>query len=50
MEVYPYNCRAQGNGVRLGNRDVAPIATLQSWPQEDQMYVMVLAPGAPPQV
>ena len=34
----------------LGNRDVAPVAALQSRPRERQMYVTVLAPGDPPQV
>ena len=32
--------------VKLDNRDVAPVATLQSRPRERQMYVTVLAPGA----
>ena len=44
------NCRAQRSGARLGNCDVAPVAALQSSPRERQMYVTVLAPGAPPQV
>ena len=40
------NCRAQQSGARLANRDVA-YTMLQSRPQERQMYVMVLTPGAP---
>ena len=53
------NCQVQQSGARLGNRDVAPsgdltrwywVAVLQSWPQERQMYVTVLASGGPPQV
>ena len=42
------NCRAQRNKARLGNRDVAPVAVLQSRPREREMYVMVLATGDPP--
>ena len=47
----------QQSGVRLGNCDVVPggditlwylVATLQSWPQERQMYVTVLDPGGSP--
>ena len=34
--------------MRLANRDVAPVAALQSWPRERQMYVTVLDPGGPP--
>ena len=44
---FQFNCRAQRSGVRLGNRDVAPVAALQSWPRECQMYVTVLAPRGP---
>ena len=40
-----YICRAQ---QRLVERDVAPVAVLQSWPREHQMYVTVLVPGGPP--
>ena len=42
------HCQAQRSGARLGNRDIAPVATLQSRPQERQMYVTVLAPGGLP--
>ena len=37
----------QQSEARLSNRDVAPVAALQSRPQERQMYVTVLAPGIP---
>ena len=40
------HCRAQRSGARLGNHDAVYIV-LQSQPQKHQMYVMVLAPGAP---
>ena len=43
-------CRAQRSGARPGDRDVAPVAALQSRPRERQMYVTVLVPGCPPQV
>ena len=36
--------------AKLGNRDVVPVAALQSQPRECQLYVMVLAPRGPPQV
>ena len=39
------SCRAQRSGARLGNRDVAPVAALQSRPRECQMHVTVLTPG-----
>ena len=45
-----FYCRAQRSRARLGNRDVVPVAGLQSRPRECQMYVTILAPGAPPQV
>ena len=35
------------SAARLGNRDVAPIAVLQSRPRERQMYVTVLVPRTP---
>ena len=36
------------SAARLGNRDVAPVAVLQSRPQEHQMYITILVPGGPP--
>ena len=45
MMVY---CQAQQSRARLGNRDVVPVAALQSRPRECQMYVTVLVPGSPP--
>ena len=41
-------CQAQQSGARLANRDVAPVAALQSWLRERQTYVMVLDPEGPP--
>ena len=45
-----FNSRAQQSGARFGNRDVVPVAAMQSQPRERQMYVTILAPGGPPQV